>query len=192
LQEDHVLVRVEVVIFGGEFPKSFAGHFVLLQTGDVGVLHEIPEGQWELEGGHQRLELIVVYEQAVLRSGEEDSELVVEATEGGKGEARLLQVLENKARDLGGEPGGEQVLLNSPVDIVLPDLPVDLDFVVLETAHHMVHLHEFVDGESVLLSVVGAVCQDHSGLVEQFHLRLRKRLHFRRGDLSGARNFVLN
>ena len=52
MEEDHVLVRVEVVIFGGEFPKSFAGHFVLLQTGDVGVLHEIPEGQWELDGGH--------------------------------------------------------------------------------------------------------------------------------------------
>ena len=84
--------------------------------------------------------------------------MVVEATEGGKRETCLLQVLEDKAGDLGGEPGGEQVLLNGPVDIVLPDLPVYLDFVVLKPAHHMVHLHEFVDGESVLLSVVGAVC----------------------------------
>lgn len=118
--------------------------------------------------------------------------MVVEATERGERQTGLFEVFEDEARDLGGEPGGEHVLLNGPVDVVLPDLPVDFDLVVLETAHHVVDLDELVDAESVLLSVIGAVGQNNCGLVEQFHLCLTEGLHFRRGDLRGAGDFVLN
>lgn len=71
LQEDHVVITVEVIVFRSIGEHSFAGDFDFLLSGDIGVHYVMVESGWELVSVNERFEVGVFHEKSIFGSREE-------------------------------------------------------------------------------------------------------------------------
>lgn len=80
LQEDHVVIIVEIIVFRSIGENSFAGDFDFFLSGDISVHYVMVESGWELVSVNERFEIGVLHEEAIFSCREEYSQTVVVST----------------------------------------------------------------------------------------------------------------
>lgn len=139
LKENHVVVIVEIVVFGSVGEHYFASLFDFLLGGDVTVLNVVVESLRKLFSVNERFEIVVFQEKILLGRRKEHSKRII--ISGPFWEAHTwLIILKDKFGNLRCEPRWQNSLLDCSQNIPFSNILINLDLVVVQIIVNMGNL----------------------------------------------------
>jgi hypothetical protein len=139
LQENHIVITVEIVIFSSVGKHYFAGFFDFLLSWNIAIFNIMIESLRKLIPINNWLEILIIHEKFLFGSLKEHSEWKIISSPFRERHIGLI-VLEDIIGNLGSKPRWQHSFLNRSQNIPLFYVLVNLNFIVVQIIVNVRHL----------------------------------------------------